>query len=74
MLDKGWHRQIEVNSTGCSQWILWNPGVELADNMADIHANGEQTFVCLEAANSKWQVLPANKTITISQEIKVSLL
>ena len=73
MLDNVWRRQIEVNSTGCSQWVLWNPGVELAASMADIHANGEQAFVCLEAANSKWQSLPANKTITISQEINVSL-
>ncbi len=74
MLDKGWHRIIEVKSTGCSQWVLWNPGSELATNMADIHAGGEDEYVCLEAANSKWQVLPANKTITISQEINVSLL
>jgi len=72
--DQGWQRQIEIISTGCSQWVLWNPGVELANNMADIHDKGEQEFVCLEAANSKWQSLPANKTITISQEIKVSEL
>jgi glucose-6-phosphate 1-epimerase len=74
MFDKGWQRQIEIMSIGCAQWVLWNPGSELASNMADIHVSGEQEFVCLEAANSKWQLLPANKTITISQEIKVSRL
>jgi len=74
MLDSGWQRKIEVTSYGCPQWVLWNPGEALANNMADIHAEGENEFVCLEAANTKWQLLPAGKTITISQEIKVSAL
>lgn len=72
MLDKGWQRKIEITSDGCAQWVLWNPGVTLANNMADIHDEGEQEFVCLEAANSKWQPLPAGESVTISQEIKVS--
>ena len=46
----------------------------ITDDMSDIHVSGEQEFVCLEAANSKWQALPAGKTITISQEIKISRL
>jgi len=71
MIDKSWQRQVEISSLGCSQWVLWNPGAELANNMADIHENGEQSFVCLEAANSKWQPLLAGKSVTISQEIKV---
>jgi len=74
LVDQGWHRKIEVTSVDCAQWVLWNPGVELASNMADIHVGGEQEFVCLEAANSQWQVLPPNKTITMSQEIKVSII
>lgn len=71
MIDNQWQRKIEVSSNNCHQWILWNPGVELANTMADVHAGGEQEYVCLEAANSKWQVLPAGKTVIISQEIKV---
>jgi glucose-6-phosphate 1-epimerase len=39
--------------------------------MADIHPQGEQEYVCLEAANSKWQDLPAGQTVVISQEVKV---
>ncbi len=72
--DKKWQRQIEITSKNCQQWVLWNPGVELANTMADIHVNGEQEYVCLEAANTTWQDLPAGKTVIISQEIKVTNL
>ena len=71
IIDKGWQRKIEISSDNCQQWVLWNPGTELANTMADIHAGGEQEYVCLEAANTKWQALPAGETVTISQEIKV---
>jgi len=74
IVDNHWQRKIEISSENCQQWILWNPGTELANNMADIHSGGEQEYVCLEAANSKWQALPAGETIIISQEIKVSNL
>ncbi len=73
LVDKGWQRKIEITSN-CSQWVLWNPGVELANIMADIHDNGEQEYVCLEAANTKWQPLPAGQSVTMSQEIKVSAI
>ena len=71
IVDEKWQRQIEITSKNCQQWVLWNPGVELANTMADIHANGEQEYVCLEAANTSWQELPAGKTVVIYQEIKV---
>ena len=71
IVDKNWQRQIEISSDNCQQWVLWNPGVELANTMADIHPNGEQEYVCLEAANTRWQELPAGETVTISQEITV---
>jgi len=74
MLDNSWQRKVEITNRGCAQWVLWNPGVKLANNMADIHDAGEQEFVCLEAANSKWQTLPAGKTITLSQEVTVSAI
>ena len=71
LLDTHWQRKMEVTSENCQQWVLWNPGVELAKTMADIHNGGEQEYVCLEAANSKWQDLPAGQTVVISQEVKV---
>ena len=74
LVDSKWQRKIDIVSSNCQQWVLWNPGVELANTMADIHANGEQEYVCLEAANTNWQELPAGETVTISQEIAVTKL
>jgi glucose-6-phosphate 1-epimerase len=74
IVDSHWQRKIEISSENCQQWVLWNPGTELANTMADVHSGGEQEYVCLEAANSKWQELPAGETVIITQEIKVSNL
>ncbi len=72
VIDHNWQRKIEIKSGNCQQWVLWNPGTELADTMADIHPQGEQEYVCLEAANTRWQTIPAGETVTISQEISVT--
>ncbi|WP_057832062.1 D-hexose-6-phosphate mutarotase [Colwellia sp. TT2012] len=74
LVDSQWQRKITIVSRNCQQWVLWNPGVELANTMADIHPNGEQEYVCLEAANTRWQALPAGTTVIISQEITVTKL
>lgn len=74
LVDRQWQRIIKVTSTNCQQWVLWNPGAELANSMTDVHLNGEQEYVCLEAANTEWQALPAGKVVTISQEVKVTKL
>jgi glucose-6-phosphate 1-epimerase len=72
IVDNNWQRKIDITSSNCQQWVLWNPGAELANTMADIHPQGEQEYVCLEAANTSWQTIPAGKTIIISQEITVT--
>jgi glucose-6-phosphate 1-epimerase len=72
LTDHTWQRRIDIISSNCQQWVLWNPGTELANTMADIHPRGEQEYVCLEAANTSWQTIPAGKTVTISQEITVT--
>ena len=74
IVDSQWQRKIDIVSRNCQQWVLWNPGVELANTMADIHPHGEQEYVCLEAANTTWQALPAGESVIISQEIKVTKL
>lgn len=71
IVDEQWQRTIELKAKNTKQWVFWNPGVELADNMADIHHHGEQEFICLEAANTENQLLPAGGSVTISQEISV---
>lgn len=72
LIDQQWQRQIKINSSNCLQWVLWNPGTEIAQNMVDIHPQGEQEFVCLEAANTAWQTLNSKQSITIGQSVCVS--
>lgn len=71
IVDSQWDRTIKLTSFGCHQWVLWNPGTELASAMSDIHEQGEQEYVCLEAANTHWQALPAGATVVMSQKIEV---
>jgi glucose-6-phosphate 1-epimerase len=74
MVDKGWQREIVIKNNNTHQWVLWNPGVETASNMPDIHQGGENEYVCLEAANTQWQTIPANARVTISQDISIRSL
>jgi glucose-6-phosphate 1-epimerase len=69
--DSQWNRTIELKASNTNQWVFWNPGVEVSNNMSDIHNNGEQEFVCLEAANTQMQLIPAGSSVTIAQEISV---
>jgi len=71
IVDDEWHRVIEITSQNTAQWVFWNPGFDGAKNMVDVHQNGEQEFVCLEAANTNPQVLTANSSLVISQKIAV---
>jgi glucose-6-phosphate 1-epimerase len=71
IIDSQLQRTIELKAKNTKQWVFWNPGIELANNMADIHSSGEQEFVCLEAANTQMQLLPAGKDAIMEQEIAV---
>tara|TARA_R110001592_G_scaffold36037_1_gene121810 strand:+ start:3262 stop:4137 length:876 start_codon:yes stop_codon:yes gene_type:complete len=71
IVDDQWRRTIELKAKNTKQWVFWNPGIELANNMADIHPNGEQEFVCLEAANTHMQLLAAGQSATMEQTISV---
>ena len=72
LIDKGWQRSIMVRPLNTRQWVLWNPGQQTALSMKDVHQGGEQEFVCLEAANTQWQVINAKETVMIGQEVSVS--
>jgi glucose-6-phosphate 1-epimerase len=74
IIDRGWGRTITVSSEHCHQWVLWNPGKAIANNMSDIHAGGENEFVCLEAANTQWQALAPLESISLSQTVSVTSL
>lgn len=73
LFDKGNKRVIEVKKTNSKQWVLWNPGVELAANFTDLHQNGQDEFVCAEAANTAKNVITveANQTVEIGQEVNI---
>lgn len=72
LLDYGLNRKIKLSAHGTSTWILWNPGTESADAMADVHAGGEKEFVCLEAGFTEPLTLSAGDSVSIRQVIKVS--
>lgn len=72
LIDSQLNRIIDVSASNTQQWVFWNPGAELAGNMADVHAQGEQEFVCLEAANTQMQLLASGKSLTIAQTITVT--
>lgn len=71
LVDAEWQRVIKIVNKNTHEWVLWNPGKETADNMADLHSGAENEYVCLEAANTKQQQISANSTHTISQIISV---
>lgn len=71
VVDSYWQRAIELKATNTNQWVFWNPGVELANNMVDVHKSGEQEFICLEAANTQRQLLEPGKSLTMTQHVTV---
>ena len=72
IIDKGWNRKLTISTTDSNQWVLWNPGKETAENMADIHTSGENEYVCLEAANTSPVLITANATVVLGQLITIS--
>jgi glucose-6-phosphate 1-epimerase len=70
IIDHKWQRELEVYGQGCQQWVLWNPGKD-AEAMVDLHAQGENEFVCLEAANTDWQQIASQTSVSISQTVKL---
>jgi glucose-6-phosphate 1-epimerase len=71
IVDSTWQRIIEIQSKNSQQWVFWNPGREIAQNMTDVHKNAEQEFICLEAANTEPTNLPSKKSITLEQTIRI---
>jgi glucose-6-phosphate 1-epimerase len=71
IVDNVWQRTLEVTSSDCHQWVLWNPGKDIAASMDDIHSQGENEYVCLEAANTAPITIPTNSTVSFSQSIRI---
>lgn len=73
IIDYGWQREINVSSDNCQQWVIWNPG-QAAQSMPDMHQGSEQEFVCLEAANTDWQTITSQASVSISQKVTIKNL
>ena len=74
IVDLAWQREIVVSSKNCAQWVMWNPGSAVASSMADMHLHSENEFVCLEAANTKFQAIASQESLSISQKVTISRL
>lgn len=74
IMDNGWRRAITVTSDNCHQWVIWNPGQQAVTTMADMHMNAEQEFICLEAANTQWQNIASQASVSIGQSITIKEL
>ena len=74
LLDYGFNRKLVISTTGSQDWVLWNPGQEVASSMSDIHPRGEQHFVCLEAGFTKPLTLAAGQSYEVSQEIAIQAI
>lgn len=74
IIDNKWKRTITIDSVNCQQWVLWNPGREAVASMADMHQGSEQEFVCLEAANTQWQKIASQESVSISQRVSIEAL
>lgn len=71
LVDAKWQRTLEITSSNCQQWVLWNPGQAGAEAMPDVHNNGEKEFVCLEAANTEWHEVLPKVSVSIGQTIAI---
>lgn len=74
IIDANWQRKILIETQHCQQYVLWNPGKEIASTMADIHVGGENEYVCLEAANTNWQLIKAGEQVSIKQKVSIESL
>lgn len=50
IIDPGLERRIVIRKSGSNGTIVWNPGAELAQQMADVPDEGYRNMVCVETA------------------------
>ncbi|MNE66766.1 putative glucose-6-phosphate 1-epimerase [compost metagenome] len=51
IVDPGWQRRIELNSSGSNSAVIWNPWTERAAQFSDMAGDGWQGMLCIETAN-----------------------
>jgi len=68
LIDNKFNREIVIEKKTSQNWVLWNPGSD-AQTIEDIHAGGENEFLCFEAANVSDVVVPAATSFEFGQKI-----
>jgi glucose-6-phosphate 1-epimerase len=62
---------LELQSTGFTQWMVWNPGREGAKDLDDMPHQDWQRFVCIEpVCASTPEMLHPNQTFTGTLKVK----
>ena len=56
LMDHGLDRAIAIVSRGNRRLVVWNPGVESADRVADFGVDGWRKFVCVEPCSTPDEV------------------
>ena len=51
VIDPEWKRKIQIQTTGSSSAVVWNPWIEKTKTFSDMEADGWQNMVCVETAN-----------------------
>jgi glucose-6-phosphate 1-epimerase len=49
--DPAWERRIVIDKAGAASAIVWNPWPEKAAAMADLGADNQRGFICVETGN-----------------------
>ena len=62
-------RTLAVTATGFPDAVVWNPGQEKSDKMADMEPGGWKHFVCIEAAAAHEQIALAPGAEWVGQQI-----
>ena len=55
--DREWKRKIKITATNSNTAIVWNPGAEVAQKMADLGDRDYLNFVCVETANAAKEIV-----------------
>ncbi len=55
--DNAWARRIHIRAQGSQSLVVWNPGLEQARSMVDMHAGGWREFLCVETSNAGQDVV-----------------
>ena len=73
LTDSNLLREIRIHGTGSQSTVVWNPGQEISQQMADLPDDAYQHFVCIETCNAGQDMISiapqANHTLSASYRL-----